>query len=237
MIFSSPLQSGILLKRYKRFLADIQLANGKIITIHCANTGAMTGCATPGDMIWYSTSSNPKRKLPYSWELTHTQDNYWICVNTIKANSIVKNALEQNLIEALRQYDDIQSEIKYGEENSRIDLLLSDQQKTPCYVEIKSVTLFETKNQFGYFPDSVTVRGQKHLRELMYIAKQGKRAVLFFLVLHSGIKQFSPAAHIDPLYAQLLREAVNNGVEILCYSTNISTTAITINQPIEIFMV
>lgn len=236
MLFSSPLQSGILIKRYKRFLADIMLPDGRIITIHCANTGAMTGCANPGDTVWYSISNNPKRKLPYSWELTHTQDNYWICVNTIKANQIVKIAIEQNHIKPLIQYDQIQSEVKYGEENSRIDLLLQDKQNNICYIEIKSVTLFNSENQFGYFPDSVTLRGQKHLRELMLMAKQGKRAIVFFLVLHSGIKQFSLAIHIDPLYGKLLKEAVENGVEILCYNANISTTTITCNEPIPIIV-
>lgn len=236
MLFSAPLQSGILIKRYKRFLADIMLLDGQVITIHCANTGAMTGCANSGDTVWYSTSNNPKRKLPYSWELTHTQDNYWICVNTIKANHIVKNAIEAGDIEKLKHYQSIQSEVKYGEENSRIDLLLSDHKDNMCYIEIKSVTLFNPENQFGYFPDSVTARGQKHLRELIHMVRQGKRAIIFFLVMHSGIKKFSPATHIDPVYAQLLNEAVANGVEILCYSTHISTSTITIDKPLPIII-
>ncbi|WP_392559070.1 DNA/RNA nuclease SfsA [Orbus mooreae] len=236
MFFSSQLQCGTLIKRYKRFLADIMLLDGSIITIHCANTGAMTGCANMGDRVWYSTSNNPKRKIPYSWELTETHDEYWICVNTHKANQIVKNSIEQHQIKELLNYEQIQSEIKYGNENSRIDLRLIDAKNNMCYVEIKSVTLFNPINQFGYFPDSVTTRGQKHLRELIWVAKQGKRAIVFFLVLHSGIKQFSPAIHIDPLYAKLLQEAQENGVEILCYNTNISTTTITCNQPISIIL-
>jgi len=236
MVFLSPLQSGIFIKRYKRFLTDILLPNNEIITIHCANTGTMTGCAAVGDTVWYSTSTNPKRKLPHSWELTYTKDNYRICVNTIRANQIVKEAFLQQKIKEFTSYEQIFSEIKYGDENSRIDLLLQDPQNNQCYVEVKSTTLFNDRNKFGYFPDAVTARGQKHLRELKLMASQGQRAVIFFLVLHSGIKCFSPAAQIDPLYCQLLKEAVENGVEILCYNTNISTTAITLKQAIPIIL-
>lgn len=236
MHFPSPLLSGVLIKRYKRFLADILLPTNEIITIHCANTGAMTGCANPGDHVWYSTSDNPKRKLPYSWELTHTHDKYWICVNTSRANHIVKDAILANKIAQLAQYETLQSEVKYGQENSRIDLLLSDKTHGDCYVEVKSVTLFDAKNQFGYFPDAVTTRGQKHLRELIFMAQQGKRAVVFFMVLHTGITYFSPAKHIDPIYNQLLKEAINHGVEVLCYNATISTQAITLNQPIPVII-
>lgn len=236
MLFSSDLKSGILIKRYKRFLADILLEDNEIKTIHCANTGAMTGCANVRDAVWYSTSKNPKRKLANTWELTYTHDNHWICVNTNNANQIVKEALTNKEITDFNQYDDIRSEVKYGMENSRIDFFLTSHQKVPCYLEVKSVTLYDPKNQFGYFPDAVTTRGQKHLRELTLIATQGQRAVIFFLVLHSAIKVFSPAKHIDPLYCQLLKEAQKAGVEILCYNTNISTLGITINQKIPVII-
>ncbi|WP_392561561.1 DNA/RNA nuclease SfsA [Orbus sturtevantii] len=236
MFFQSPLQSGTLIRRYKRFLADVLLPNNKIITIHCANTGAMTGCATAGDTVWYSRSTNPKRKLPYSWELTYTKDNDHICVNTSKANLIVKEAFFRQQIKEFIPYEQLLSEVKYGTENSRIDLLLQNNQSNMCYVEVKSTTLFDSSNQFGYFPDAVTARGQKHLRELKLMVSEGKRAVIFFLVLHSGIKYFSPATHIDPLYGQLLKDAVKSGVEILCYNTNISTTEITLHQPVPIML-
>jgi len=236
MDFQSPLQSGILIKRYKRFLADVLLPNNEIITIHCANTGAMTGCAAAGDTVWYSKSTNSKRKLPYSWELTYTKDNYRICVNTIKANQIVKEAFLQQQIKNFISYEQISSEVKYGNENSRIDLLLKSNKNDMCYVEVKSTTLFDSSNEFGYFPDAVTTRGQKHLRELKLMVSQGQRAVIFFLVLHSGIKFFSPATSIDPLYCQLLKDAVENGVEILCYNTNISTSKITLRHSIPIIL-
>ncbi|RKS84539.1 sugar fermentation stimulation protein [Orbus hercynius] len=236
MLFSSQLQSGILIQRYKRFLADIMLSDGQIITIHCANTGAMTGCANSGDIVWYSTSTNPKRKLAYSWELTYTKARHWICVNTIRANSIVKEAITAHRLAEFVQYEQIFSEVKYGQENSRIDLLLEDSQHNRCYIEVKSVTLHEPNSVKGYFPDAVTTRGQKHLRELTLMAQQGQRAVVCFLVLHSGIQTFSPATHIDPSYCRLLVEAMKQGVEIRCYNTHISTSGIELNQAIPIMV-
>lgn len=224
MFFSSTLQPATLIKRYKRFLADVVTPDGRELTLHCANTGAMTGCATPGDIIWYSTSDNPKRKYAHSWELTQTQSGYWICVNTIRANHLVKEAIQSNIIPELMNYTNCASEVKYGSENSRIDLLLSSPDKALCYVEVKSVTLLD--NDMGYFPDAVTERGQKHLRELQHIAEQGQRAVLFFAVLHSGIDQIAVASHIDRKYAALLSEAKKHGVEVICYKAKISPTEI-----------
>lgn len=178
MYWFPPLESAQLVKRYKRFLADVITPAGKLLTIHCANTGAMTGCATPGDTIWYSTSNNIKRKYPHSWELTQTQTGDWICVNTHRANDLISQFITENKIPELSDYDNISQEVKYGDENSRIDLLLKKKQQVNCYIEVKSVTLLE--NNIGYFPDAVTIRGQKHLRELSLIAERGERAVLFF---------------------------------------------------------
>lgn len=209
------LNHATLIKRYKRFLADITLDDGSTTTIHCANTGAMTGCAEPGDSIYYSTSNNPKRKYPFSWELTFTQQEHWICVNTIRANQLAEQALLNHDIAELTDFHSLQREVKYGEENSKIDFLLTDKNDQPIYIEVKSVTLLEGEQ--GYFPDAKTVRGQKHLRELMHIAEQGQRAVLLFAVLHSGIQSVKAAQHIDPVYAQLLAEAKNKGVEIIAY--------------------
>ncbi len=240
MKFSSSLQQASLIKRYKRFLADIRLNNDDIITIHCPNTGAMTGCATPDDKVWYSTSDNPKRKYPNTWEVSQNAQNHWFCINTTQANHIVKEAIELNQIDELRGYEQLRSEVKYGEENSRIDLLLQDDNKPNCYVEIKSVTLLGKElgealdnDGQGYFPDAVSVRGQKHIRELIAMVEAGHRAVLFFLVQHSGIKRMSPARHIDAKYADLLAQAIEQGVEVLCYRTLISPTQITIDQAID----
>lgn len=201
-------------------------SDGSKITLYCANTGAMTGCATPGDIIWYSKSDNQNRKYPFSWQLTQTQQNDMICVNTHLANHLAKEAIEKDYIGELTGYQQIHSEVRYGHENSRIDLVLSGNNRRDCYVEVKSVTLLE--NGKGYFPDTVTKRGHKHLRELQYIKQQGYRAVLFFVVLHSGIKYVSAAKHIDKIYASLLDKAMKTGLEVICYSATISTNSISI---------
>lgn len=175
MQFSSPLKSATLVKRYKRFLADVVTPEGETLTLHCANTGAMTGCAEPGDTVWYSTSDNPKRKYAHSWELTQTRTGHFICINTLRANELVKEALALGNIAQLQGYDSLRSEVRYGEENSRIDFLLESETKPACYIEVKSVTLLT--DGCGYFPDAVTTRGQKHLRELQSVVEQGLRAV------------------------------------------------------------
>jgi sugar fermentation stimulation protein A len=225
MKFDPPLESAILIKRYKRFLADITLPNGSKRTIHCANTGAMTGCATAGNTVWYSTSDNPKRKYPNSWELTQTSNGHRICINTARANQLAVEAIEAGVIEELQGYEQLKTEVKYGSENSRIDILLKSQHQPTCYIEVKSVTLLDEEKQGqGYFPDAVTTRGQKHLRELTEMAQNGSRAVLLFTVLHSGIEKVSPAHHIDAKYSQLLKSAQEQGVEVLCYKAELSNT-------------
>ncbi|HHT0462965.1 DNA/RNA nuclease SfsA [Raoultella planticola] len=230
MQFTPPLQSAILIKRYKRFLADVVTPDGRELTLHCPNTGAMTGCATPGDTVWYSTSDNPKRKYAHTWELTQTQRGAIICVNTLRANILAKEAILAGSIVELSGYNTLKSEVKYGEEKSRIDIMLQAEERQNCYIEVKSVTLAE--NDSGYFPDAVTERGQKHLRELMSVAAAGDRAVILFAVLHSAIDRFSPAHHIDARYAQLLIEAQTKGVEILVYKAELSTEMMTLNKPI-----
>ncbi|HHS9504708.1 TPA: DNA/RNA nuclease SfsA [Raoultella planticola] len=230
MQFTPPLQSAILIKRYKRFLADVVTPDGRELTLHCPNTGAMTGCATPGDTVWYSTSDNPKRKYAHTWELTQTQRGAIICVNTLRANILAKEAILAGSIVELSGYNTLKSEVKYGEEKSRIDIMLQAEERQNCYIEVKSVTLAE--NESGYFPDAVTERGQKHLRELISVAAAGDRAVILFAVLHSAIDRFSPAHHIDARYAQLLIEAQTKGVEILVYKAELSTEMMTLNKPI-----
>ncbi|QRN33328.1 DNA/RNA nuclease SfsA [Pectobacterium brasiliense] len=232
MNYTPRLQPARLIKRYKRFLADVVTPEGETLTLHCANTGAMTGCATPGDTVWYSTSDNPKRKYAQSWELTETQQNHWICVNTLRANTLLYEALLENRIEELAGYPDVKTEVKYGTENSRVDLLLQAPDRIDCYIEVKSVTLLQ--HECGYFPDTVTLRGQKHLRELQQMVANGKRAVLFFAVLHSGIQQVSPARHIDPRYAELFTDAQRAGVEILCYGSTLCPDGITLTHKLPL---
>lgn len=224
------LKSATLIKRYKRFLADITLPHDEIITIHCANTGAMTGCAMPGDTVLYSTSDNVKRKYPNSWEISYTQLGHHICVNTIRANQLVEEALLNQKIHQLTGFSSLKREVKYGDENSKIDFFLVDEQQQETYIEVKSVTLLD--NDRGYFPDAKTVRGQKHLRELITMVDSGKRAVLLFAVLHSGINSVSPAVHIDSTYGDLLKQAAEAGVELLAYKSTFSETTGAINVEI-----
>lgn len=243
MQFIPALQKATLIKRYKRFLADVVLTNGEEHTIHCANTGAMTGCAEPGSTLWYSTSDNPKRKYPHSWEITETATGHRICVNTARANQLAVEAIENGTITELQGYQQLLTEVKYGQENSRIDILLTAPELPNCYIEVKSVTLLDdgisatgAKTSFagqGYFPDAVTTRGQKHLRELTEMAKNGSRAVLLFAVLHSGIEKVAAAHHIDANYSRLLIEAQEAGVEVLCYKAQLSEQKIQLILPID----
>ena len=234
------LKKATLIKRYKRFLADVILEDGKVTTIHVSNTGAMTGCADTDDTVWYSTSTNAKRKYPYSWELTQTKKNHFICVNTIRANQLAEDAILNGTITELQGFDELQREVKYGEENSRIDILLTHpisddsnpKQRPRTYIEVKSVTLLEGDQ--GYFPDTITTRGQKHLRELMHIVQNGDRAVLLFTVLHSGINNFQVAKHIDKKYADLLQQAIGLGVEVLVYKAHIGPEHTFLSERIEI---
>ncbi|AMO50520.1 sugar fermentation stimulation protein A [Kosakonia oryzendophytica] len=230
MQFSPPLKPATLIQRYKRFLADVITPEGETLTLHCPNTGAMTGCATPGDTVWYSTSENPKRKYAHTWELTQTRQGAFICVNTLRANTLTKEAILAGSLPELTGYSALKSEVKYGAERSRIDFLLQADDRRNCYIEVKSVTLAE--QQSGFFPDAVTLRGQKHLRELMSVAANGDRAVILFAVLHSAVEHFSPARHIDEEYARLLNDAQRQGVEILAYKAELSADNITLSLPV-----
>lgn len=231
MQYPSPLQPATLIKRYKRFLTDVILENGEKVTIHCANTGAMTGCGDPGDTIWYSTSDNPKRKYSRSWELTEKANGDMICINTMRANQLAKEAITSAAIAQLTGYEHLTTEVKYGDENSRIDILLDDPKLGKCYIEVKSASLLE--NDCGYFPDTVSVRGQKHLRELMAVKKSGHRAVLLFVVQHTGIKTLKPAKHLDRDYSDLVKQAINQGVEVFAYASTIETDKISLVEQIS----
>ena len=208
-----------LIKRYKRFLADVRLDNDEMITVHCPNTGSMKNCVEENAEIWLSDSNNPKRKYRYTWEYLRTSRGHHIGVNAGKANQLVQSAIRDDLVEPLAGYDTIRPEVKYGDENSRIDLLLQDSKKQDCYVEVKSVTLLEDppSSGIGYFPDAVSERGAKHLRELIKMSQSDARSVLFFCVQHTGIREVRPADHIDREYGKLLREALDSGVEVLAY--------------------
>lgn len=214
------LLEGRLIKRYKRFLADIELKTGEVITAHCPNTGSMKRCQQDGARVWVSKSNNPKRKLAYTWELVEVDQKYLACINTGLPNKVVGEAIEHGVISELSGYANRRAEVKYGQ-GSRIDWLLENDEGQRCYVEVKNVTLLEEDGE-GYFPDAVTERGRKHLSELADMTEQGHRAVLLFCVSHTGISSVRPAEHIDPKYAQALREAMDRGIEVLAYRTNIT---------------
>ncbi|HBB33949.1 MAG TPA: DNA/RNA nuclease SfsA [Cyanobacteria bacterium UBA8803] len=212
-----PLEAGILLKRYKRFFADIELASGKIITAHCPNTGPMIGVSTPGSPVLVSHSHNPKRKLAYTWEMiqVHHHQPTWVGINTGLPNRVIALALAQQLILPLaNSYRQIRKEVVYGkDQKSRVDFLLNGEScQRPIYLEVKSVTLAE--ENVALFPDTVTTRGQKHLRELQQLLPQA-RAVMLYFINRGDCTHFAPGDSYDPVYGQLLREAVALGVEVL----------------------
>ena len=224
-----PLYSGTLIKRYKRFLSDIKLESGEIVTAHCPNSGSMKGCDAPGSPVLISKSDKPQRKLKFTWELVQV-NGVWVGINTMFPNRLVREAIEKEVIPELQGYPSIRPEVKYSW-NSRIDLLLeSEAQK--CYVEVKNVTLIE--GEIASFPDAVTVRGQKHLRDLMQVVEAGQRGVIFFVIHREDARQFTPADDIDPEYGKLLRQAADRGVEILAYQTEINPPEVMISHPIPV---
>ncbi|WP_340151725.1 DNA/RNA nuclease SfsA [uncultured Sneathiella sp.] len=231
MKFPSPLIRGRLMKRYKRFLADVELESGEFITAHVANPGSMMGLKDAGMTVWLSPANNPKRKLQYSWELV-AADGALVGINTAHPNGIVAEAIENGKVAALAGYDTLTREVKYGA-NSRIDMLLSGGGKPDCYVEVKNVTLMRD-GSVAEFPDSVTARGTKHLQELQNMVAEGNRAVMFYLVQRTDCTAFRLAADIDPAYAAAFRLAEDAGVEILCYDCHISTSEIRLGSPIPI---
>ena len=225
MKFPQPLIEGRLRKRYKRFLADVELKNGEVITAHTANTGAMTGCSEPGSRVWLSVSDNPKRKYPHSWEIVEVAPGVLCGINTLLGNHLVSEAVSAGQIPELKGYAHIRGEVPYGEERSRIDILLESVGSTsPCYVEVKNVTL--ANKGVALFPDAVTVRGTKHLRELIRVVEQGARAVIFYCVQRNDCHEFHPADAIDVVYAETLREAMKKGVEAIAYQADVSVTGI-----------
>lgn len=220
-----PLIPGKLIKRYKRFLADIELDTGEIITAHCPNTGPMTGVYIPDSLVQVSKSDNPKRKLAYTWEMIRINST-WVGTNTAIPNRVVKLALEQKLFpELAARYSTIRAEVPYGKDNkSRVDFLLTgDDAQPPIYVEVKSVTL--SAGSVALFPDTVTTRGQKHLQELTALVTEAKSVMLYF-INRSDCGTFAPSDRCDPKYGKLLRQAVAQGVEVLPYRFEITPQGI-----------
>ncbi len=235
MRFPSPLIPATLIRRYKRFLADVTLSTGEEITAHVANPGAMTGLATPGARVWLSKSDNPKRKLPYSWELVEVDfgsGSELVGVNTAYPNLLVGEALAAKLIPDLTGYASIRREVKYGK-NSRIDYLLEREGEPPCYVEIKNVHLMRERG-LAEFPDSVTARGAKHLDELAGVVEAGARAVMLFVIQIGSTKRFALARDIDAAYGRAFDHAHKVGVEALAWKCAISPDGIAVSAPVSV---
>ncbi|WP_296265786.1 DNA/RNA nuclease SfsA [Pseudomonas sp. UBA6562] len=235
MRFHPELEEGRLLRRYKRFLADIELASGEQLTIHCPNTGSMLNCMVEGGQVWFSRSNDPKRKLPGTWEISETPQGRLACINTARANALVEEALRAGLIAELAGFTALRREVAYGEERSRIDFRL-EYPHGAAYVEVKSVTLGYPGSAVAAFPDAVTQRGAKHLRELAALARQGVRAVQLYCVNLTGIDAVRPAEEIDAAYAQALRAAAADGVEVLAYGTRLDAGEIFIDRRLPVLL-
>lgn len=222
MNFHAPLIKGTLIKRYKRFMADVTLEDGTVVTAHCANSGSMLSVKDEGAEVWLSPAANPDRKLKYTWELIRVGDAL-VGVNTALPNKIAEEAIAEGRVEELSGYATIRREVKYGK-NSRIDILLEDEDKPSCYVEVKNMTLKRdlSPGAPAEFPDAVTARGAKHLVELGDMVEQGHRAVMFYLVNRDDSESATIAADIDPTYAEELTKAVKRGVEIVAYACELS---------------
>lgn len=235
MRFATPLETGRLVRRYKRFLADIVTDAGEHLCIHCPNTGSMLNCMGEGARVWFQRNSDPKRKLPGTWELVETPQGRLACVNTARANRLVEEALLAGWIEELAGFTTLKREVAYGIESSRVDFRL-DYSTGPAFVEVKSVTLGFGDTAVAAFPDAVTTRGARHLRELAALARDGIRAVQLYCVNLSGIEAVRPASEIDPLYAAALRDAVAAGVEVQAYGVEISPEEIRLSRRLPVIL-
>ena len=236
MKFNSPLITGTLLKRYKRFMADVQLEGGDIITAHCANPGAMLGLKEPGMTVHLSKSDNPKRKLQYSWEMVEAgPPGNFVGINTSHPNKLAEEAIRDGKIPEFKGYATIKREVKYGA-NSRIDLLLEDHPERPgerCYVEVKNVHLLRVE-QLAEFPDSVTARGTKHLKELTDMVTAGQRAAMLYVIQRADANNFTIAADIDPAYHHAFKAAREGGVEAYAYGCCLTKDEIILSHEVGI---
>jgi len=219
---------GILVKRYKRFMADVKLADGEVVTAHCPNSGSMRECCEPGRPVYLSFHDNPKRKLKYTWELIEMPTSI-VGINTLIPNRLVAESIEAGLVSDLNGYDNIAREVKTSD-NTRLDILLSSEDGNRCYVEIKNCTL--VKEGVACFPDAVTSRGLKHLVELSSLVSKGFRCVIFYVIQRMDANIFQPADHIDPAYGRELRQVLKHGVEIIVYDTQIDLKTIRLNRKI-----
>ncbi|MYD45060.1 MAG: DNA/RNA nuclease SfsA [Gammaproteobacteria bacterium] len=229
MKFDHELQEGIFLRRYKRFFVDVATPEGLELTLHCANTGSMTGCSTPGNRIWYSTSLNPKRKLKHSIELVETDERHLVCVNTARANQLVSEVLDRRIVNQVPDSEQFLREITVPGEKGRFDF-----GNETTLIEVKSVTW--GNRGIGRFPDAPSVRATRHVQALRSLVKQGYNANLFFAVLHTGIEKVTIAAEIDSDYASAMKEAINENVKVFAYRWTLSPKEMTLDREIPFYL-
>ena len=230
MRFQTPLIPAVLIRRYKRFLADVRLADGTEVTAHCANPGSMLGLKEPGMKVWLEPNDDPKKKLKYGWRLVDHENGHFTGVDTSVPNRALRMAFEAGEVPEVADYENVRAEVKYGT-NSRIDFLLTGEGRRDCYLEVKCVTLSREAG-LGEFPDSVTARGAKHLGELTEMVRTGHRAIMFYLVQRTDCGRVTLAADIDPTYAAGFAIARAVGVEVMCYATKISPDGVWLGKPL-----
>lgn len=233
MQLPEPLVEGRLIRRYKRFLADVELDGGDRITAHCPNTGSMMGCDVPGSRVWLSEHDNPKRKYRYSWELVEAEPGVLVGIHTGRTNGLVREGIESGAIEPLAGYPDLRAEAVY--DGGRFDFLLESGDAGRCYVEVKNVTA-AVSDGVAIFPDARSVRGTRHLRDLMTMVAAGERAVMCYCAQREDAREVRPADDIDPDYGRAMREAAEAGVELLAYRCNLTTREIRVAEPIPVVL-
>ncbi len=234
MEFETPLKPATLLRRYKRFLADVELDDGSQITVHTPNTGSMLGCQEPGSRVWLLESANAKRKYRFSWELVETQPGVLVGINTNRSNYLVEEALRAGVVKPLAGYKDIRREVPLVGGKTRLDFLLDGhRRRPPCYLEVKNVTAAVT-DQEAFFPDAVSSRATKHLQELQVLAAEGYRTALLFCVQRSDVVRVRPAWEIDPVYAEALRESRRLGIDVMAYGAEVTPQGVTLRQRLPV---
>ncbi len=233
MRFQTPLVGGTLIRRYKRFLADVRLDTGQEVVAHCPNPGSMMGMTGPGLRVYLEPNDDPKKKLKYGWRVTELDDGTLVGIDTAVPNRVVKEALLAGKIAEVADYKTIKPEQNYGT-NSRIDFLCRQDGLPDAYVEVKNVHLMRDAD-WAEFPDCITARGTKHLFELIDVAQSGQRAIMLYLVQHTGCTRFKVAADIDPAYADGFAQAVAAGVDVICYTCDVNLSEITVDRALPVF--
>ena len=234
MKFEAPLIRGELIRRYKRFLADVILADGSETTVHCPNTGSMLGCQAPGSTVWLLPVDNPARKYPLGWELVEARAAVLVGINTGRSNALVAEALSRGLIPELEGFDRVRREVKVEGTRSRIDFLLEDHPEGPdCYLEVKNVTA-AVEDGCGFFPDAVSVRATRHVEELAERVQQGQRGALCFCVQRADVERVRPADEIDPAYGRALRDAVESGVEVYALGASVTPEGVSLERQLPV---